>query len=183
MHCLPTDKPELKIIQADPSYAEEIFCLVQKNREFLKEWLPWVDQIQSADDTRLFLTTCRQQYAMQKQFTVLMQVNGKIIGIAGFNELNHANHRGEIGYWMAEEAQGNGYTTVAVQKLIELGFQNFDLNRQVIKAASGNLPSNLTALRLGFKYEGTERQASCLRGEFQDLNVYSLLRSDWNNRT
>ncbi|TCS40702.1 GNAT family N-acetyltransferase [Reinekea marinisedimentorum] len=169
----------LKLLHANPCYAHDVFATVADNRSYLRQWLPWVDPTQTVEDTRLFLATCQQKYAMQKQFTTLMYLHGQFIGIAGYNDLNHANHTGEIGYWMAMHCQGKGFMSAAVRKIIELGFNNFDLNRQVIRAAVDNKPSRAVAERLGFTYEGVERQSANLNGRYLDMAVYSLLKQEW----
>jgi ribosomal-protein-serine acetyltransferase len=174
-----TDTEGLTLLHADPIYAQDVFLAVAENRAYLRRWLPWVDQTQCVEDTRLFLATCHQLYAMQKQFTALMYLHGQFVGIVGFNSLNHSNHKGEIGYWMVEKHQGKGLMTSAVKKIIELGFNNFDLNRQVIRAAVNNTPSRALAKRLGFTYEGIERQSAKLYDQYINMAVYSLLKNEW----
>lgn len=176
-----TDTPGLILVNADPIYADPVYNAVENNRSYLRKWLPWVDQSTCVEDTRLFLTTCKQQYAMQKQFNALMFFNDEFIGITGYNSLDHGNHRGEIGYWMIENAQGKGLMTSAVQKIIQLGFESFDLNRQVIRAAEQNNPSRSLAERLGFQFESIERQSTKLRDTYYNTAVYSLLKQDWQN--
>ena len=40
--------------------ADRIFQLVEQNRTYLSEWLPWVDGTQSVDDTNAFLDNGRR---------------------------------------------------------------------------------------------------------------------------
>ncbi len=56
-----TDSIEIRF--SIPQFAEELFALTDRNRAFLKQWLPWLDAIQTVDDTRSFLTTQVDQFS------------------------------------------------------------------------------------------------------------------------
>ena len=85
----------------------------------------------------------------------------------------------EIGYWLSEKAQGKGIMTRAVKKLIAFAFEERGMNRIVIKCAVGNTKSKNIPKRLGFTYEGTERDGELLAGGiYTDIEVYSLLKRD-----
>ena len=42
------------IIPIEESHAEELFDVVDSNRDHLKEWLPWLDRNKTVDDQRNF---------------------------------------------------------------------------------------------------------------------------------
>jgi ribosomal-protein-serine acetyltransferase len=90
------------------------------------------------------------------------------------------NHHADIGYWLSEHYNGRGFMTAAVEKLIQIGFEEYGLNRQVIRAMSHNSASRNVAERLSFTHEGCQRQAANQYGTYYDLEVYSLLKSEWS---
>ncbi len=45
----------LKLSLSIPQYGEEMFQLINKNRDFLKQWLPWLDNVKVASDSREFI--------------------------------------------------------------------------------------------------------------------------------
>ncbi|MBI4220372.1 MAG: GNAT family N-acetyltransferase, partial [Chloroflexi bacterium] len=47
-------------------------------------------------------------------------------------------------------------------------------------AAVDNIRSRAIPERLGFTFEGVQRQAALVNGKYQDLAIYSLLASEWN---
>ena len=47
---------DLKLSLSIPQYAEELFELTNKNRNLLKQWLPWLDSVQAISDTKEFLS-------------------------------------------------------------------------------------------------------------------------------
>jgi ribosomal-protein-serine acetyltransferase len=38
-----------------PQYAEKLFELTDRNRDFLQQWLPWLDRIKATSDTKDFI--------------------------------------------------------------------------------------------------------------------------------
>lgn len=56
----------------------------------------------------------------------------------------------------------------------ELGYRRYEW-----KCHSLNAPSRAAALRYGFTYEGTHRQAMVLKGNNRDTSWYSILDSEW----
>ena len=42
--------------------AEILFAAVERNRDHLRQWLPWVDGTRSTDDIRLFLSRATAQF-------------------------------------------------------------------------------------------------------------------------
>lgn len=179
MFTAKTEISGLTLTLADPRYAEALFALVDKNRGYLRQWLPWLDHNQTVEDSDKFLRGCQASYAAQSELNVLIFFEDTLVGITGFNAISHLNRQGEIGYWLGEEFNGRGFMTAAVARVIELGFEKYNLNRQVIRAATGNRPSQKVAKRLGFTYEGTQREAGYLYGKYEDLEMYSLLKHEW----
>lgn len=43
-----------RISLAVPCFAEELFALTDRNREFLREWLPWLDETKTTEDSSNF---------------------------------------------------------------------------------------------------------------------------------
>ena len=46
--------------------AQEIFNLVDANRSFLREWLPWLDFNTSLEDTKKFISSSLDDYSKNK---------------------------------------------------------------------------------------------------------------------
>jgi len=53
------------------------------------------------------------------------------------------------------------------------------LHRVEIRCAAENAKSNAVPRRLGFKLEGTHREAELLNGRYRDLLIYAMLQSEW----
>lgn len=46
---------QLSLKQAEVNDAERLFELTESGREYMKEWLPWLDFTVTVDDTREFV--------------------------------------------------------------------------------------------------------------------------------
>lgn len=89
----------------------------------------------------------------------------------------------EIGYIIySREDRGKGYTTEASRMLIKYLFDLKPIFRIQIQCSPKNIPSNKVAEKLGFTLEGTLRQAYIAQGEAKDINLYSLLRSEFESQ-
>jgi ribosomal-protein-serine acetyltransferase len=104
------------------------------------------------------------------------------VGVASFTWIDQSNCSAAIGYWLAQEAEGHGLMTAAVTALLRHGFRTLQLNRIEIRAGLRNRRSRAIPKRLGFRHEGTLRQAERLADRFVDHAVYGLLKEDWNGR-
>jgi ribosomal-protein-serine acetyltransferase len=158
--------------------AKVVFALVEANRAWLRRWLPWLDENTSITHTQAFLTKLRELERGGLGFTCGIWSEGELVGLAGFNWIDRANHCGHVGYWLAEDACGQGLMTRAVATLLEHGFAKLKLHRVELRAAVRNRASRAIAERLGFRHEGTLRQAEHLYGRFVDHAVYGLLAED-----
>ena len=171
------DGVELQLIEE--RHAEEIFAVVDRNREYLREWLPWVDANRGPQSTLEFVRRSLAQFAANEGFAAGIWRNGAFIGGTGFHAINWADRKVEIGYWIDREHQGRGIVKTACQALIRHAFEEWKLHRVEIRCATGNLASNKIPQRLGFRLEGTLREAQLVNGIYYDLNIYGLLASEW----
>lgn len=166
---------EIKLSLSIPQYAEELFELVDKNREFLRQWLPWLETATKPSDTKEFIEAQLLRFQRGEALHVTIFHRGKISGVLGYDRIDQVNGIGHMGYWLAQEYNGNGIMTRSVKNLIELGFEYYSLNRIEIRCAVHNIKSRAIPERLGFQQEGTIRRALKAYGEYVDHVVYGLL--------
>lgn len=174
------DEVELGLLEE--RHAEALFALVDANRAYLREWLPWLDYNKTVEDSRTFRRTCLQQFADNNGYQAGVWVQGELAGMLGHHGIDWANRTTSIGYWLAENFQGRGIMTRACRALVDQAFDEYGLNRVVIRCATGNAGSCAIPRRLGFTHEGVIRQAEWLYDHFVDHNVYALLAEDWGRR-
>lgn len=179
MQTRPEAHSNVTLSLLDLPHAETLFQLVDENRDYLRQWLPWVDATESVTDTENFLRAAIEQRHSGKgpQFAVLWQ--GSLCGVCGFHAFDTRNRIGSIGYWLGERFCGRGIMVLAVQQLLEVGFNECKLNRIEIACATENHRSRAIPERLGFYYEGVIRERERLNGRYVDHAMYSLLADEF----
>lgn len=102
-----------------------------------------------------------------------------LVGMIGVHRID-GRGGGEIGYWVAAEARGQGLLTEAARAVIDWSFSadGLGLERLEWLAVAGNIPSAAAARRLGFRYEGLRRQALLSPRGREDAWSAALLVSD-----
>lgn len=169
---------DLELRQRQPEDADELFALTEKNRDFLRRWLPWLDHCTSPADTLKNIEASLRDAEAGTGLAVNIWQQGRIVGVTGYNSIVRANRIGHIGYWLGEEHLGTGIMTASVHALVDYGFRELGMNRQSIAAAVENRPSRAVAERLGFQLEGVAREAEWLYDHFVDHAVYAVLKTN-----
>ncbi|MCK9168467.1 MAG: GNAT family N-acetyltransferase [Bacteroidales bacterium] len=170
---------EIELHQLQSSDAEDIFHAIDSQRSYLGKWLPFVAVTQSVADSQAFVDSVVNAPAENSEPVFTIRKKGVFVGLAGFNRTDTGNQKTEIGYWLSATWQKQGIMTKTVRRLCDYAFNELKMNRIQIKCAVGNTASHLIPLRLGFTFEGIERQGELLTGNvFVDLVVYSRLKSD-----
>jgi len=160
--------------------AGELFTLIDNNRSYFKEWLPWLDYTNKVEDTKNFIIECNQNYAKGTNLNLGIRYYNKIVGSVSFNTINLIHKNAEIGYMLSEEFVGKGIMIKSCKALIDYGFQNLDLNRVTIKCATENIKSRAIPEKLGFKLEGIIEQNERLYNRFVDHAYYGMLKENWS---
>lgn len=163
----------------EEQHAEELFALTDQNRQYLREWLPWLDNNVSLDDTEDFVRDSLEQFRNNNGFQLGIWFQGSLAGVIGYHKIDWVNRATSIGYWLGASFQGKGLMTRACRTLINYAFNDLRLNRVEIRCAVKNGKSRAIPLRLGFKEEGLIRQSEWLYDHFVDHVVYGMLKNEW----
>ena len=165
----------------DEGDAEELYALIDRHRAYLARWLPWAEG-QTPAATREFIRISRRQHATGEALNTTILVDGAIVGTIGVHAVSRPHGTTNVGYWLAEDAQGRGVVTEAVRAYADAAFGPWGLHRMELRAAVENARSRAVAERLGFVEEGVARQAERVGGRRHDLVVYSILALEWASR-
>jgi [ribosomal protein S5]-alanine N-acetyltransferase len=115
----------------------------------------------------------------EEGYLLIVTLDGEIAGhIEFFKPVNYWDAF-ELSYLLyGERFAGHGYTTEAVQLLVDYLFSAKKMHRIHLVIAPENAASRRIAEKCGFVLEGTARGAFFNGGRNQDVVIYSLLRSD-----
>ncbi|MBB6452620.1 hypothetical protein HNQ94_001066 [Salirhabdus euzebyi] len=97
--------------------------------------------------------------------------------------IDKGNNKGELGYWIGRNYWGNGFATEAVNRVVELGFNELNLNKIWASAVTKNKASKIVLEKVGLKKEGTLRQNRLLHNKYEDIDIYGILRNEYLNES
>ena len=152
--------------------------IVLENRKHLQTYMQWMTPDYSIADARKFLFEGIKDRLDKKTLGLALVADGKLIGSTGFNRLDWNARVCEIGYWIDHREEGKGIITKACKAMIDYAFDELEMNRVEIRCSVENLRSSAVPERLGFKLEGTIRQAEMLNGRPHDFLIFGLLAED-----
>ncbi|WGU92501.1 GNAT family protein [Paenibacillus dendritiformis] len=159
-----SDSSSLFKIWSDPEVTKfmNINCFTDENEA--KDMIKLLDEL-SQDNKAI-------------RFSIIEIESNEIIGSCGYNSIDFENAKAEIGYDIARAFWGRGYASEAICSLLDYAFSSLKLNRIEAKVEPENVKSVKVLQKLNFTFEGTLRQYEKVKGKFNDLNMYSKLRTD-----
>ncbi len=169
----------ISLVSIDHSHATAIFNLVDSNRDHLKQWLPWVDKMQTVENFKNHISDCIKREADQTDYAFVILYNDVLAGRIGIHYIDNQNKIASLGYWLGNNSQGKGIITNCCTSIIKHCFTALDLNRIEIKCAVENYKSRKIPEKLNFFKEGVIREGELLNDGFTDILLYSLLKTDW----
>ena len=127
-------------------------------------------------------------YGMQRFFDekqrirweIAIRQDNSIIGHCGFFDIDKANCCAEISYCLKSGLWGQGIMTEALDEMLKFGFEDYGLNRIVAKVMKDNAGSVKVLQKLGFVQEGILRESLYKNGQYHDLMIFSILKSEYH---
>ena len=103
----------------------------------------------------------------------------QFIGMVGLEEIDYDIGKGELGYWLAKDYWGKGYTKEATTMVLDFAFNELELERVEAYVVKENEPSLRLLESLAFQVEGLMRRAALNKGELVDRYVCGILKEEW----
>ena len=165
----------------DESEAGDLQALVEANRPYLARWLPWAAE-QSRADSEEFIRGSWAQALANGGFHAAIIRDGSLAGVAGFSGLDWERRAATVGYWLAEDRQGEGTATAAVGALVDHALAVWELDRVEVRVAAENHRSRALPERLGFALEQGSPGSELVGGRELELVEYSVPAAVWRRR-
>lgn len=123
----------------------------------------------------------RPNHKLPIGYAIVYKENQKMIGVIDFHTIDHMNDCGEIGYCLNRHYQNRGIMTIALRKMIGVGFDILKLNRIEIKHVTENIASERVIQKCDFRFEGILRNKvfDLKANKYRDVKIYSILKDEY----
>ncbi|CAH0244435.1 Putative ribosomal N-acetyltransferase YdaF [Pedobacter sp. Bi27] len=102
-------------------------------------------------------------------------LDGEVIGSIGVHQLADIYSKSaEMGYWIAEDYWGKGIVPLAIQEMLNYGFETFDIERIFARTTHTNLASQQVLKKSGFVFEASLKDTIFKNGEYFDELIFGF---------
>lgn len=176
---LPVLETERLILRKlDLADAEDMYEYASE--PIVSRFVPW-EAHKSVEDTKELLAFMIDSYGQKKKLTWAIELKNenKMIGTIDFINWMPKRYKAELAYILSHKYWGRGLTLEAARGLLAYGFAEMELNKVEAPIMLNNFQSQRVVEKLGMQHEGVARQHMIINGEFVDLAMYSVLKSEW----
>ena len=161
--------------------AEDVFAY-SKDPEVARHVL-WTAH-RSIWESKAYIRWVIQQYrnGSPSSWCIVDRETGHVIGTIGFMSFQPENASVEVGYSLARSHWNRGLMTEALAAVLEECFSVLRLNRVEAQHFTANPSSGRVMEKCGMTHEGTLRRRIYNKGEFMDVEMWGILRSDWEKQ-
>lgn len=172
-----TERLTLKIL--DATMAESVLEYYLLNRAFLEPWEPKRNEGFYTYETQ-FTSLALDAQAMDRgemlrYWIYLKDGTGPIGTIALTNIIRGVFKSCFLGYKLSESHGGKGYMVEAIEKIVEIAFQDLKLHRIEANIMPHNIRSRKSVEKLGFKEEGLSEKYLKINGKWEDHYRFTLI--------
>lgn len=134
----------------------------------------------SRRDGEEFVRSSRQRRRRGSDLALLIfdRTDGRLVGGTGFHQIDWADLRFELGYWVAPSEWGKGIATEAAHAVCRTAFQTFRLHRANAWVYAFNPRSAHVLRKIGFRPEGRAREHHRDGRSWVDVLRFGLLANE-----
>jgi RimJ/RimL family protein N-acetyltransferase len=138
---------------------------------------PWCHPGLMLADIRTWIEKQVQAFEALEAFEfAILGEDGGYLGGCGLNQIDQANRRANLGYWVRTSATRRGVATAAIRQLARWAFESTDLIRLEVVVSIRNVASLRAAEKAGAVREGVLRSRLLLHGVAHDAVLFSFVR-------
>lgn len=138
---------------------------------------PWCHPEMKLEEVRAWVEAQVRAFEARTAFEfAILTEDGGYLGGCGLNQIEEANRRANLGYWVRTSATRRGVATAAIRQLVRWGFANTDLIRLELIVSTKNAASLRAAEKAGAAREGILRKRLLLHGVAHDTVVLSFVK-------
>jgi ribosomal-protein-serine acetyltransferase len=162
------------------SQARLIYNAVKPEMKRLQEFLPSFQNLKALSTWTQWIAAGNEAWGKKEEFSWLIfhHPSGRFAGVVRCHDINaQEGRRGEIGYWILADFEGQGLVTEAVERVQKELFRN-GFHRLEIHCSTLNRRSIAIPKALGYVREGVLREHYFSQGHWHNAIVFSKLKSE-----
>ncbi len=177
----PQTTPRLLLRKMTMKDAQDIFAYSQ-DPEVARHVL-W-DAQKSLNEAKDYIRYMRKRYFYNQpsSWGIIYQKTGRLIGTIGYMDYDENNSTVEVGYSLSRHYWNQGLMTEALQKVIEVSFEELEIHRIEAQHEIDNPSSGRVMEKCGMKKEGVLRERLYNKGKYADMVLYSILRNEYDRK-
>ena len=164
---------EVALVLLSTNDAEEMFSLIEREREMLGKYLYWVNDVVDIDSTREYLNV-RLSSGLPGSTWYKITYHGQVIGVFGVKSIDLKESVAEIGYWLSSQHQGKGIISRVISAVSTRLKNKHDVCYLNIHCLEANSASISVAERAGGQHSKTIPGYFAIDGKLQDLKIYTV---------
>lgn len=171
--------PTLTLRYAEQSDADALLSLASDPA--VTQWFSW-GPYTSIEQPRAYIERAAAWRDDGQQLDFLVERRGSgAVGVTGLNEFSARDRRCMVGTWFGREAWGTGANRESKALIAHLAFALLDQHRLGSYSDAANERSTRALLGVGFRREGLLRDWHRHGDRWRDVNVFGMLRADWDD--
>jgi RimJ/RimL family protein N-acetyltransferase len=128
------------------------------------------------DKWKTFIENTANDYS---QLHLVIEIEGQAVGGIGVSpQQDILRYNAELGYWLSEDYWGLGIMTKAIEEIVNLAFEKFEINRIFVTPFETNIASQRILEKCGFIIEARFDKIVIKDGELLDELIYGIRRKD-----
>ena len=163
---MPIQTSRLLLRPKQAGDGETASLAISETWEDLHHWMRWAEDPDdfSAEKMEIRTRQAMARYILREdiQLVGIEKATGAQVITCGLHRLDWAGRLCDIGYWVRKSAQGRGFASEAANVLVRYAFGPLEMKRVALTCALENIPSKRIAERLGFVFEGLQKNAEIL---------------------
>lgn len=160
----------------EESLASKMFSCVEKDRNRLGQFLPWVPFVKTVEDELNYIKHTHKCWDEGTLFDygIFRKDNDIYMGNIGLHSIEWDKDCCEIGYWILSDFEGQGYMSEALRILeghvFELGFHRIEVRCSSVNQRSASVP-----IACGYLFDGVLKENSIEQEKYRDTFIFSKL--------
>jgi ribosomal-protein-alanine N-acetyltransferase len=160
----PGDAPALLALACDPD---------------VTRWFSWGPYTSIEQPLRYIEGLAEQRERGEQIDLLIVHREHGPAGITGLSEFSRRDRRCMVGTWLGRRFWRTGANAESKALVAHLAFAVLGMHRLGAYSNPDNVRSTDALLALGFSHEGVLREWHCHGDAYHDVNVFGLLRAEW----